>query len=281
MDTGPTGRRFEGKVAVVTGSSSQPGIGSACAARLGLEGARVVINGRSKERLEAAENDLLGQGFEVAAVVGAMEDDETAARLVDAAIGSFGQIDLLVNTVGGSPYQGPPLSLDRASYMQTIALNTWCSVALVQEAMRQGLAEGSGAVVNISSGTVHKTTPSMIAYAASKAALNALTRTLARDLGPRGVRVNGVAPGLTKTSATRPMWEADGGAAAGSNLVLGRLTRAEDIANAVLFLLSDQARQITGVVIDVDGGNHLMGGWSPMAATPPTSSVPASSAPFT
>jgi 7-alpha-hydroxysteroid dehydrogenase len=154
--------------------------------------------------------------------------------------------------------------------MDTIALNTWTSLALIQEAMRRGLAEDGGTVVNISSGTVHKTTPAMASYAAGKAALNALTRTLARDLGPLGVRVNGVAPGLTKTSATRALWQNDGGVAAGSNLVLGRMTVAADIANAALFLLSDEAAQITGVVIDVDGGNHLMGGgWSPFAPPPP------------
>jgi 3-oxoacyl-[acyl-carrier protein] reductase len=75
-----------------------------------------------------------------------------------------------------------------------------------------------------------------------------------------------VAPGLTKTSGTRSMWEADDGAAAGRNLVLGRLTTADDIANACLFLLSDEAASITGVVIDVDAGNHLQGGgWTPMS----------------
>src|SRR5919106_20170 len=136
----------------------------------------------------------------------------------------------------------------------------------VSTSLRAGLADGGGAVVNVSSGTVNKTTPSMIAYAAAKAALNAVTRTLARDLGPLGVRVNAVAPGLTKTSATRAMWEADDGAAAGSNLVLGHLTTADDIANACVFLLSDEAASITGVVVDVDGGNHLQsGGWAPMA----------------
>jgi NAD(P)-dependent dehydrogenase (short-subunit alcohol dehydrogenase family) len=106
----------------------------------------------------------------------------------------------------------------------------------------------------------------MATYAAGKSALNALTRTLAKEVGGRGIRVNGVAPGLTRTSATRGMWESDGGAAAGSHLVVGRLTDADDIAAAAVFLLSDEARAITGVVIDVDGGNHLQsGGWSPMA----------------
>ena len=266
MDAAVTGRRFEGKVAIVTGSSHDPTIGRSTATRLAREGASVVINGRSDEPLRATERDLRAAGFDVTAVGGSMEDEETSARLADAAVERYGRLDAVVNTVGGTRYQGSPRDIDRAAYLETVELNTWPSIALVQQALRAGLADGGGAVVNVSSGTVNKTTPSMIAYAAAKAALNAVTRTLARDLGPLGVRVNAVAPGLTKTSATRAMWEADDGAAAGSNLVLGRLTTADDIANACVFLLSDEAAAITGVVTDVDGGNHLQsGGWTPMA----------------
>jgi NAD(P)-dependent dehydrogenase (short-subunit alcohol dehydrogenase family) len=266
MPTAATARRFEGKVAIVTGSSHDPSIGRSTATRLASEGASVIINGRSDEPLRATERDLRAAGFEVTAIGGSMEDEETSARLAGTAAERYGRLDAVVNTVGGTRYQGSPREIDRAAYLETVELNTWSSIALVQQALRAGLADAGGAVVNVSSGTVNKTTPSMIAYAAAKAALNAVTRTLARDLGPSGVRVNAVAPGLTKTSATRAMWEADDGASAGSNLVLGRLTTADDIANACVFLLSDEAASITGVVIDVDGGNHLQsGGWTPMA----------------
>jgi NAD(P)-dependent dehydrogenase (short-subunit alcohol dehydrogenase family) len=108
----------------------------------------------------------------------------------------------------------------------------------------------------------------MAAYAAAKAALNALTRTLANDLGRRGIRVNAVSPGLTKTMATNSMWESDGGDQAGGHLLLGRLTEADDIGAAVAFLLSDDARSVTGVLIDVDAGNHVSSGsWSPFQAS--------------
>jgi len=275
MDTGAASGRFRGRVAIVTGSSRDPSIGRSTARRLAREGASVVINGRSDELLRSAERKLRDEGLEVAGVAGSLQDDATAARLVDAAIDRYGRLDAVVNTVGGTWYQGSPRDIDRAAYLKTVELNTWGSIALVQEALRGGLADGGGAVVNVSSGTVNKTTPSMIAYAAAKAALNAVTRTLARDLGPLGVRVNAVAPGLTKTSGTRSMWESDDGAAAGRNLVLGRLTTADDIANACAFLLSDEAASITGVVIDVDGGNHLQGGgWTPMAAADPPHRAP-------
>jgi 3-oxoacyl-[acyl-carrier protein] reductase len=261
------GRRFTGRVAVVPGSSADPSIGRSCATRLGLEGASVVINGRDASTLAATEDDLRALGITVVAVAGSMEDDATPTRLVEAAIEQFGRIDHLVNTIGGAHFAGSFEAMDKAGLLDTVALNTWPTLALMQAALSAGLADGGGSVVNISSGAPHKTTPTMVAYAAAKAALNTLTRTIAADLGPRGVRVNAVSPGLTKTSGTKAMWEADEGRDAGAKLALGRLTEADDIAAAAAFLLSDDARQITGVLLDVDGGNHLAGGWSPFRAT--------------
>ena len=180
-----------------------------------------------------------------------------SAALIDRAIEAFGRIDLLVSTLGGAPY---PLSFDaisEAQLLETVRLNTWPAVALIRAALARGLGDDAGSVVTISSGSPRKTTSAMVSYASAKAALNAMTRTIAADLAGRGVRVNAVSPGLVRTTATRAIWEADGGAAAGSALPLGRLTEADDIAAAVCFLLSDDARQITGITLDVDGGNHL------------------------
>jgi NAD(P)-dependent dehydrogenase (short-subunit alcohol dehydrogenase family) len=264
MEVGKYGRRFEGKVAVVTGSSTDPGIGRASARRLAIEGASVIINARNQDRLRATEKALQAEGLAVVAVTGAADDDTVPARLVDAALSEFGRIDLLANTVGGAPFPSAPLTLEKSALLETVALNTWPALSLIQEAMRRGLADGGGAIVNISSGSPNKTTPVMIAYAAAKAALNTMTRTLANDLGRQGVRVNAVAPGLTRTVATEAMWLSDDGQAAGGNLLLGRMTEADDIAAAVAFLLSEDARAITGVIIDVDSGNHVSsGGWSP------------------
>jgi 3-oxoacyl-[acyl-carrier protein] reductase len=265
MEMSQPAQRFSGQVAIVTGSTADPSIGRSCAERLGREGASVVINGRDESAVETAERALRHEGLSAVGVAGSMEEASTPGRLVAAAVEQFGRVDLLVNSIGGTRFQGPFESMDQAGLMDTVALNTWPTVALIQAAMQGGLAEGGGAVVNISSGSPRKTTPSMVAYAAAKAALNALTRTMAADLGPRGVRVNAVSPGLTKTTATATMWEHDDGTAAGANILLGRLTEADDIAAAVAFLLSDDARQITGVILDVDGGNHLGGGgWTPI-----------------
>lgn len=207
---------------------------------------------------------MRAEGFAVVGVVGSMDNEEAAKVLTDRAADAFGRIDLLVSTVGGAPH---PLSFDtisEAQLLETIRLNTWPTVALIRAALARGLGDDGGSVVTISSGSPRKTTSAMVSYASAKAALNAMTRTIAADLAKRGVRVNAVSPGLVRTTATRSIWKVDGGTAAGSNLPLGRLTEADDIAGAVCFLLSDDARQITGITLDVDGGNHLSSGWTPI-----------------
>jgi NAD(P)-dependent dehydrogenase (short-subunit alcohol dehydrogenase family) len=266
MDDHTIGRRFTGKVAVVAGASTDPGIGTASARRLAAEGASVVINARDEVRLRATEQRLRSEGLEVVAVAGSAGAEGTAERLVDRAVEAFGRIDVVVNAVGGVPFVGSALDLGRDDLLATVALNTWPALSLIQAAMARGLADGGGSVVNISSGSPQKTTPTMAAYAAAKSALNALTRTLANDLGRRGVRVNAVSPGLTRTEATRDLWDGDDGAAAGARMLLGRLTEADDVAAAVAFLGSDEAGAITGVLLDVDAGNHVdTGSWSPFS----------------
>jgi NAD(P)-dependent dehydrogenase (short-subunit alcohol dehydrogenase family) len=259
-------QRFAGKVAVVTGSSADPSIGRSCALRLAREGAAVAINGRDPTRLSSAEAAMRAEGFDVIGVLGSMETESAAQVLVDRAVEAFGGIDLVVSTLGGAPYRRSFDAIGEKELLDTMKVNTWPALALIRAALNRGLADREGSVVAISSGSPRKTTASMVAYAASKAALNAMTRTIAADLAPRGVRVNAVSPGLVRTTATRSAWEADDGRAAGAALPMGRLTEADDVAGAVAFLLSDDARQITGINIDVDGGNHLRGGgWTPIS----------------
>jgi 3-oxoacyl-[acyl-carrier protein] reductase len=257
-------QRFSGQVAIVTGSTADPSIGRSCALRLAREGASVVVNGRDEERVASTEAALRAEGLAVAGVVGSMDTEPAVTELVDRAVEAFGRVDLLVSTLGGAPFPVPFDAISEAQMLETVRLNTWPALALIRVALERGLGDdGRGSVVTISSGSPRKTTSAMVSYAAAKAALNAMTRTIASDLAGR-VRVNAVAPGLVRTTATRAMWEADGGAAAGSNLPVGRLTEADDVAAAACFLLSDEARQITGITLDVDGGNHLQSGWTPI-----------------
>jgi NAD(P)-dependent dehydrogenase (short-subunit alcohol dehydrogenase family) len=256
-------QRFSGQVAIVTGSTADPSIGRACAFRLAREGASVIVNGRDDQRVASTVAALRSEGHPAAGVVGSMDTESAVALLADRAVDAFGRIDLVVSTVGGAPF---PLSFDAISepqMLETMRLNTWPTIALIRVALDRGLGENGGSVVTISSGSPRKTTSSMVSYAAAKAALNAMTRTIAADLAGR-VRVNAVSPGLVRTTATRAIWGSDGGASAGSKLPVGRLTESEDVAAAVCFLLSDEARQITGITLDVDGGNHLQSGWTPI-----------------
>jgi 3-oxoacyl-[acyl-carrier protein] reductase len=256
--------RFSGRVAIVTGSTADPSIGRSCAVRLAREGAAVVINGRDQDRVAATEAALRAEGLDVVGVVGSMDTEPAIARLTDRAMEAFGRIDLIVSTVGGAPHPHSFDAISEEQLLETFRLNTWPTLALIRAALARGLADHAGSVVTISSGSPRKTTSAMVSYAAAKAALNAMTRTIAADLASQGVRLNAVSPGLVRTTATRPIWKGDGGTAAGSALPLGRLTEAEDIAAAVCFLLSDDARQITGITLDVDGGNHLSSGWTPI-----------------
>jgi len=257
-------QRFSGRVAIVTGSTADPSIGRSCALRLARQGASVVINGRDEGRVASTEAAFRAEGLDVVGVAGSMDTELAVTLLTERAMEAFGRIDLIVSTVGGAPHPLPFDTISEEQLLETFRLNTWPTLALIRAALARGLGSAAGSVVAISSGSPRKTTSSMVSYASAKAALNAMTRTVAADLAGRGVRVNAVSPGLVRTTATRSIWNADDGAAAGSALPLGRLTEAEDIAAAVCFLLSDDARQITGITLDVDGGNHLSSGWTPI-----------------
>ncbi|TMF92011.1 MAG: glucose 1-dehydrogenase [Chloroflexi bacterium] len=249
-------RRFEGQTAILTGSSR--GIGFATAARLAREGAAVVVNARDAAEAEAAAAAIRAQGGRAIAVAGSVGDEGVATRLAEAAVREFGRLDLVYNGVGVNRHYGPVLAATEADFLRTYKLNAFAPVAVVQAAVAAGLGRG-GAVVNLSATGARRVHPMLPAYTASKAALDMITATLARELGAAGIRVNGVAPGLVRTRMAAVLWEGERGEAEASLVPLQRLGEPEDIAAAVCFLLSDDAAWITGVVLPVDGGRLLVG----------------------
>jgi NAD(P)-dependent dehydrogenase (short-subunit alcohol dehydrogenase family) len=249
---------FEGRVAVVTGSTR--GIGLAVAERLTAVGTHVVINARKPAEVEATVRALAGRLGKVTGITANVRDDGAVEQLAAAAVERFGRVDFIVNNAGASPYYGALLDATKDAFLLTAAVNTWAPLALVQAACRVGLGEHPGAaVVNVSTIGSRQVQPLVAVYTASKAALDVMTRTLARELGPRGIRVNGVAPGLVRTRMASALWEGEQERLEADLLPLQRLGDPDDVAGVVQFLLSADAAWMTGALVDVDGGRLLVG----------------------
>ena len=246
-----------GRIAIVTGATS--GIGRAAALALAREGYGVVVVGRRAEALRAV-TDAIGDGGGVAEAV---EADVTAAeapgRIVGRAVDRFGGIDALVNAAGIIA-SGTVENTSDEAWDVMLDINVRAPFRLIREAAPH-LAARRGAVVNVSSVTGIRAFPGVLAYCVSKAAVDQLTRCAALELAPKGVRVNGVNPGVVVTNLHRRggMDEAQYAAfleRSKETHPLGRPGRPEEIAELVLFLATDRSGWITGDTIAIDGGRH-------------------------
>lgn len=243
--------RLHGKGAVVTGASR--GIGGAIARRLASDGASVIVNYCSNE--EAAlrvVHEIMGAGGTAYAVQADVSRTDEAHRLFEQAIGCLGRLDILVNNAGYAEF----LPLDRiteAHVRRHVDTNFTGVVSAIQEAARRFGSEG-GRIVNITSGAAQATPPGASIYSATKAAVEALTKTYAAELGPRGITVNAVAPGLTVTDMLNAVMPHEVQQSLISQTPLRRLGAPEDIADVVAFLASDDARWVTGQIVAASGG---------------------------
>lgn len=249
-----------GKTALVTGSSR--GIGRGIAQRLAQDGAVVAVHygsneGAAKETVEGIR-DNGGRAFLVGAELGVPGDAEALFDAFDAGLATAGAepgLDILVNNAAIS-LPGHIGEVTTEEFDRTIAINTKAPFFIIQHGLRR-MRDG-GRIVNISSAVTSTAFPSTIAYGLSKGAIDTLTRTLAKDVGDRGITVNTVAPGFIETdmnAAMRSTPEAHAALAAIS--VFNRLGRPADVADVVAFLASDDSRWITGQRIDVTGGSML------------------------
>ena len=252
------GRRFVGRVAVVTGASR--GIGFAVAQRLVAEGARVVITARRPEPLAEAAAALGGEGVALA-VAGHADDAEHQQAALDAAVATFGRLDVLVNNTGINPLAGPMTAAPAEALAKTFAVNVASPLAWTARAVAAGLGSRPGAaVVNIASVAGLRPSPPIGVYGTSKAALIHLTGELALELAPR-VRVNAVAPAVVRTAFARMLYEGREEQVA-RGYPLGRLGDPADVAAAVAFLAGDDASWITGQTVTIDGGLTLQGAFA-------------------
>jgi NAD(P)-dependent dehydrogenase (short-subunit alcohol dehydrogenase family) len=239
---------LEGKVALVTGASR--GIGRAIAEAYARAGAAVMLSSRKEDALRAVADGLPEGKVEVFAANAG--DPDAAAACVAATVERLGGLDILVNNAATNPYYGPAVDIDLPRWDKTFQVNLRGLHVWTQEAWRQAMQEHGGSIVNISSVGGFSVEGGIGIYNTTKAALIHLTKQLAGELGPQ-VRVNAVAPGLVKTDMARALWEQHGDAFA-AHLPLRRLGEPEDIARAIVFLVSDAASWITGHTLVIDGG---------------------------
>jgi 3-oxoacyl-[acyl-carrier protein] reductase len=241
---------MSGKVAVVTGGSR--GIGAAIARKLAAAGANVaVVYNNNREAADAVVQGIRQAGGNAAPFQAEVANETAVKTMMRDVAGEFGRIDMLVNAAG--IYRSAPIGeIDRQSFHDQFFVNTWSVIATTQTALPYFPPDG-GAIVNVSSSLAVRPDPDTMVYSASKAAVDNLTLGCAIELGTRGIRVNAVAPAITRTDMTADIPAAH--LQEETRLTpLGRLAEPDDIAGAVVFLLSDDARWITGRSILLDGG---------------------------
>jgi NAD(P)-dependent dehydrogenase (short-subunit alcohol dehydrogenase family) len=241
------------KIALVTGGGS--GLGLAIAKKFTENGIITIIAGRDKEKLEAARAQL---GTNCHVKTCDLTQLASIPAFVEEIIRDFGQVDILVNNAGIN--QKKEFTEVTDEEFQRIITTNVCSVfALSREVVKNMLQHNSGCIINISSMAAQYGLPKVIAYSASKTAIDGMTRAMAVELSPKGIRVNAIAPGFIYSDMTAKALDSDPERKAKvfGRTPMGIMGQPEDIGNAALYLASDAAKYVTGVVLPVDGGNSI------------------------
>ena len=241
---------LSGRIALVTGSSR--GLGAAISRGLAEAGAAVVLNGRDEGALDLARAALVADGLTAHAAAFDVTDPAAVAAAVERVEAGIGPIDILVNNAGVTR-DGYLMMMDREKWESVLRPNLDGAFYCTRAVVRGMLVRRWGRVVNMTSPSAVAGLPGQANYAASKGGLIGLTKTLSRELAPRGVLVNAVMPGLIETDMTAAIPEATREAHL-RNVPVGRLGTTADVAEVVAFLSSDAAAYVTGQVIGVDGG---------------------------
>jgi 3-oxoacyl-[acyl-carrier protein] reductase len=246
-------RKLEGKVAIVTGASK--GIGAEIARHLAGEGASVVVNYSSaKEGADRVVDEITKRGGKAIAVQADVANKGDVEHLFAAGKKAFGQLDILVNNAG--VYQFAPLEeVTEAEFHREFNTNVLGLILATQEAVKHFRAEG-GSVINISSVASSLTPPNSVIYSGTKGAVDAITRALAKELGPKKIRVNAINPGTIETEGyqTIGMPGSDFEKQALAQTPLGRVGQPRDVAQVALFLASSESGWVTGETVRAAGG---------------------------
>ncbi len=243
---------YSGKSVLVTGAGGY--IGSASALQFASLGATVIASGITEESLQSLVNSITQSGGNIHTVAADLTAPEQVDAMIDAALQYCGQIDVLFNNAGGM-MPTPLLEVDRAAYEEVLSVNFEAVYQACYRALPSMVANGGGVIINTTSAAGTLAVNGLAAYGAAKAGVNSLTRSIAIEFGKKGIRANAIAP-----SAASPNMLAyldtlpEGREGFADAQPMGRVGSAEEIANAAIFLASDYASFINGVVLPVDGG---------------------------
>jgi NAD(P)-dependent dehydrogenase (short-subunit alcohol dehydrogenase family) len=247
--------RLDDRVAIVTGASR--GIGRAIALGLARAGAHVALAARKQPDLDAVADEVRALGRRALAVAGHMGRRPDVDRLFEATVREFGRLDVLVNNAATNPVFGPLIEIEEEAWDKIQGLNVKGYLFAAQRAAKLMMAAGKGAIVNVSSTGGLRASAGLGAYSVSKAAVVMLTRVLARELAPFGVRVNAIAPALVETRFSEALWKTPEILEQYLKTTpMGRTGQPEEMAGAVVYLCSDAASYVTGQTLVLDGG-HL------------------------
>ena len=240
-------------VVLITGALT--GIGRATAVAFARDGARVVVSGRREVEGKALEAELRSLGAEAEFIKADVRHDDEVRELVDRTVARYGRVDAAVNNAGSEGQPGLVTQQTAESYAATFDTNVLGTLLSMKHELRVMQAQGTGSIVNISSTYGHAGAAGASVYAASKHAVEGMTKSAALEAAASGVRVNAVAPGPIETGMlNRFTGTAEAKAAMASRVPLGRIGAPEEIARTVVFLASDKASFVTGHVLTADGG---------------------------
>jgi NAD(P)-dependent dehydrogenase (short-subunit alcohol dehydrogenase family) len=240
-------------VVLITGALT--GIGRAAASKFAKEGCRIVVSGRHEEAGQGLTKELRALGAEAEFIRADVRHDDEVHVLVDQTVARFGRLDAAVNNAGTEGRPGPVTEQSADSYAATFDTNVLGTLLCMKHELRVMRAQGSGSIINISSTYGHLGARGASVYAASKHAVEGLTKSAALEAAVSGVRVNAVAPGPVETAMLdRFTGSAERKAGLVAGVPLQRLGEPDEIANAIVFLASDRSSFTTGQVLYVDGG---------------------------
>ncbi len=244
------------KVALVTGASK--GIGEAIATGLAAQGARVVINSRKQEELEKVAERIRSAGAQCLALAGNTGDEASVKTLIEKTVEKFGGLDILVNNAASNPVFGPVVQTESWAYDKIMGVNVKAPFELSKLAYPYLKQRGGGSVINISSIAGDTPDPGLGIYSVSKAALNMLTKVMAKEWGPDNIRVNAICPGLIKTKFSQALWQDENILKKFMKMVpMGRMGTTDEIANLAVFLALDASGYCTGTLFYADGGTTI------------------------